>query len=213
LSFYFLRDADPAHRNAKSIELLDPYAKPDRDLARVDSFERDPRAESARQDFQPSKPPQPYDVETIRGDFPILRERVQGRPLVWLDNAATTQKPQVVIDRISEFYMRENSNIHRAAHTLAARATDAYEAARQSVRRFLNASSAEEIVFVRGTEGINLIAQTWGKRYVEAALDRSRISNVELHADRRLAERCGHRLRALPIATGDGDRRTFLRER
>ncbi len=84
---------------------------------------------------------QPFDVQAIRRDFPILQERVHGKPLIWLDNAATTQKPQSVIDRLSHFYAHENSNIHRAAHELAARATDAYEAAREKVRRFLNASS------------------------------------------------------------------------
>src|SRR5262249_11732033 len=106
-----------------------------------------------------------FDANSIRRDFPILNERVNGRPLVWLDNAATTQKPRAVIERIATFYERENSNIHRAAHALAARSTDAYEGARETVRRFLNAPSTREIVFVRGaTEGINLIAQSWGKR-------------------------------------------------
>jgi len=92
---------------------------------------------------------------------------VNGRPLVWLDNAATTQKPQSVIDRLSYFYAHENSNVHRAAHELAARATDAYESAREKVRRFLNAPAAGEIVFVRGaTEGINLVAQSWGRQNI-----------------------------------------------
>jgi len=104
----------------------------------------------------------PFDPHLIRRDFPILQEQVNGRPLVWLDNAATTQKPNAVIDRLSYFYRHENSNIHRAAHTLAARATDAYESAREKVRRFLNASSTREIIFVRGTtEAINLVAQSW----------------------------------------------------
>ncbi len=105
----------------------------------------------------------PFDARTVRRDFPILQERVHGRPLIWLDNAATTQKPNAVIDRLAHFYRHENSNIHRAAHTLAARATDAYESAREKVRRFLNAPSTREIVFVRGTtEGINLVAQSFG---------------------------------------------------
>ncbi len=105
----------------------------------------------------------PFNVAAIRRDFPILAERVNGRPLIWLDNAATTQKPQAVIDRLAHFYAHENSNIHRAAHELAARATDAYEGARATVKQFLGASSAEEIVFVRGaTEAINLVAQSWG---------------------------------------------------
>ncbi|HEY6555323.1 MAG TPA: aminotransferase class V-fold PLP-dependent enzyme, partial [Vicinamibacteria bacterium] len=111
----------------------------------------------------------PFDVQAVRRDFPILAERVNGRPLVWLDNAATTQKPQAVIDRLTHFYRHENSNIHRAAHELAARATDAYESARGKVARFLGASSAEEIVFVRGaTEAINLVAKTWGAKNVGA---------------------------------------------
>ena len=93
----------------------------------------------------------PFDVHAVRRDFPILKERVNGYPLVWFDNAATTQKPQVVIDRVSYFYEHENSNIHRAAHELAARATDAYEKARDTVAHFLNASSSQEIIFVRGT--------------------------------------------------------------
>jgi cysteine desulfurase/selenocysteine lyase len=146
---------------------------------------------------------QAYDVEAIRADFPILQQRVEGRPLVWLDNAATTQKPYAVIERISQFYLRENSNIHRAAHTLAARATDAYEAARQSARRFLNASSAEEIVFVRGTtEGINLIAQSWGKRYIEAG-DEIIITHIEHHSNivpwQMLCAQTGAKLKVAPV--------------
>ena len=90
-----------------------------------------------------------FDAYVVRRDFPILSELVNGRPLIWLDNAATTQKPQSVIDRLTYFYQHENSNIHRAAHELAARATDAYEDARETVRRFLNAPSADEIVFLR----------------------------------------------------------------
>jgi cysteine desulfurase / selenocysteine lyase len=106
-----------------------------------------------------------FEVEAIRRDFPIMQERVHGKPLVWLDNAATTQKPQSVIDRLSKFYAHENSNIHRAAHELAACASDAYEAARDKVRRFINAGSVKEIIFVRGTtEGINLVAQSWGRQ-------------------------------------------------
>jgi cysteine desulfurase/selenocysteine lyase len=106
-----------------------------------------------------------FDVHAVRKDFPILQQRVNGKPLVWLDNAATTQKPRAVIDRISKFYAEENSNVHRGAHDLAARATDAYEAAREKVRRFLGAAAVEEIIFTRGTtESINLVAQTCGKR-------------------------------------------------
>ena len=95
---------------------------------------------------------------------------MNGKPLIWFDNAATTQKPQVVIDRLSYFYAHENSNIHRAAHELAARATDAYEEARNTVRRFIGASKDEQIIFVRGTtEAINLVAQSWGGKHLGRA--------------------------------------------
>jgi len=147
--------------------------------------------------------PPPFDVETIRRDFPILRERVHGRPLVWLDNAATTQKPQSVIDRLSYFYAHENSNVHRAAHELAARATDAYEAAREKVRRFLNAPSTREIVFVRGaTEGINLVAQSWGHQNIGKD-DEIVISWLEHHANivpwQMLCSEKEARLRVAPV--------------
>ena len=145
----------------------------------------------------------PFDAETIKRDFPILRERVNGRPLVWLDNAATTQKPQSVIDRLSYFYEHENSNIHRAAHELAARATDAYESARDKVRRFLNASSTSEIIFVRGaTEGINLIAQSWGRRNIRKD-DEIVITWLEHHANivpwQMLCSETGAKLRVAPV--------------
>jgi cysteine desulfurase/selenocysteine lyase len=144
-----------------------------------------------------------FDPAAVRRDFPILQERVHGKPLVWLDNAATTQKPRAVIDRLSTYYERENSNIHRAAHTLAARATDAYEGARDKVRRFLNAPSAKEIVFVRGaTEAINLVAQSWGRRNVGAG-DEIVISWLEHHANivpwQQLASEKGARLRVAPV--------------
>jgi len=147
--------------------------------------------------------PGPYDAATLRRDFPILREKVHGRPLIWLDNAATTQKPDAVIDRLSDFYRRENSNIHRAAHALAARATDAYEAAREKTRRFLNASSVNEIVFVRGTtEAINLVAQSWGRRNIGKG-DEIVITWLEHHANivpwQQLAAEKGARLRIAPI--------------
>ncbi|HVT08375.1 MAG TPA: family 2A encapsulin nanocompartment cargo protein cysteine desulfurase [Polyangia bacterium] len=144
-----------------------------------------------------------FDPHAVRRDFPILRERIHGRPLVWLDNAATTQKPQVVIDRLSSFYEHENSNIHRAAHTLAARATDAYEGARDTVRRFLNAPSPKNVVFVRGTtEAINLVAQSWGRRHVGPG-DEIVISWLEHHANivpwQMLAAEKGARLRVAPV--------------
>jgi cysteine desulfurase/selenocysteine lyase len=145
----------------------------------------------------------PFDVNLIRRDFPILAERVQGRPLVWLDNAATTQKPQSVIDRLQYFYEHENSNIHRAAHELAARATDAYEGAREKVRGFLNAASTNEIVFVRGaTEAINLVAQSWGRQNIGKD-DEIIISWLEHHANivpwQQLAGEKGARLRVIPV--------------
>jgi len=145
----------------------------------------------------------PLDPRLIRRDFPILQERVHGRQLIWLDNAATTQKPNAVIDRLSYFYQHENSNIHRAAHTLAARATDAYESAREKTRRFLNASSTREIVFVRGTtEGINLVAQAWGRRNVQKD-DEVVITWLEHHANivpwQQLCSEKGARLRVAPV--------------
>jgi len=144
-----------------------------------------------------------FDAHAIKREFPILQERVHGKPLIWLDNAATTQKPRAVIDRISSFYEHENSNIHRAAHTLAARATDAYEAARESVRRFVNAASVKDVVFVRGTtEGINLVAQSWGRTNVGAG-DEIVVTNLEHHANivpwQLLAQEKGARLRVVPV--------------
>lgn len=168
----------------------------------------EPGTERAPAGFESELPPltlpsSGYDVETIRRDFPILRERVNGRPLVWLDNAATTQKPQSVIDRLSYFYAHENSNVHRAAHELAARATDAYESAREKVRRFLNASSVREIIFVRGTtEGINLIAQSWGRRNIRPD-DEIVITWLEHHANivpwQMLCSERGAKLRVAPV--------------
>ena len=154
-----------------------------------------------------------FDVNAVRRDFPILRELVHGKPLVWFDNAATTQRPQQVIDRISYFYAHENSNIHRAAHELAARATDAYEGAREKVRRFINASSADEIIFVRGTtEGINLIAKSWGKRYIGKD-DEIVISWLEHHANivpwQQLCAETGAKLRVIPV---DDDGQILLDE-
>ncbi|WP_029043372.1 family 2A encapsulin nanocompartment cargo protein cysteine desulfurase [Cupriavidus sp. WS] len=145
----------------------------------------------------------PFDVNAIRRDFPILQERVNGRQLVWFDNAATTHKPQSVIDRLAYFYAHENSNIHRAAHALAGRATDAYEAARSKVQRFIGAASPEEIVFVRGTtEAINLIAKTWGAKHVGEG-DEIVVSHLEHHANivpwQQLAAQTGARLRVIPV--------------
>jgi cysteine desulfurase/selenocysteine lyase len=155
----------------------------------------------------------PFDVNLIKKDFPILQERVNGRPLIWLDNAATTQKPKAVIDRISYFYEHENSNIHRAAHELAARATDAYEEAREKVRQFLNAGSTNEIVFVRGaTEAINLVAKSWGEQHLQAG-DEIIVSYLEHHANivpwQQLAAKKGIKLRVIPV---DDDGQILLDE-
>jgi len=145
----------------------------------------------------------PFDVLAVRRDFPILQERVNGHPLVWFDNAATTQKPQSVIDRVAYFYAHENSNIHRAAHELAARATDAYEGARERVRRFIHAPEVEEVIFVRGTtEAINLVAQSWGGQHVQAG-DEIVVSHLEHHANivpwQQLAAAKGAKLRVIPV--------------
>lgn len=154
-----------------------------------------------------------FNAELIKKDFPILSETVNGKPLIWLDNAATTQKPKQVIERISYFYEHENSNIHRAAHELAARATDAYEAARQKVQHFLNAGSINEIIFVRGaTEAINLVAQSWGDQNLVAG-DEIIVSNLEHHANivpwKRLADKKGLKLRVIPV---DDDGQILLEE-
>ncbi|MGJ7579676.1 family 2A encapsulin nanocompartment cargo protein cysteine desulfurase [Variovorax sp. RHLX14] len=146
---------------------------------------------------------QPFDVHAVRRDFPILKERVNGRQLVWFDNAATTHKPQSVIDRIAHFYEHENSNIHRAAHELAARATDAYEGARERVRKFINAPDVNEVIFVRGTtEAINLVAKSWGGQHVGEG-DEIIVSNLEHHANivpwQQLASAKGAKLRVIPV--------------
>jgi SufS family cysteine desulfurase len=145
----------------------------------------------------------PFQVEAIRRDFPILHQTVHGKPLIWLDNAATTQKPSQVIEAIKQFYERDNSNIHRGAHTLAARATDAYELARQKVQRFLGAAAPEEIVFVHGaTEAINLVAQTYGRKYIDRG-DEIILSAIEHHANivpwQQLAAEKGAVLRVVPV--------------
>ncbi|WFS21146.1 family 2A encapsulin nanocompartment cargo protein cysteine desulfurase [Pseudomonas sp. 905_Psudmo1] len=162
-----------------------------------------PRLEKAPQHGGQPQTSSSFDVNAVRRDFPILQERVNGKPLVWFDNAATTQKPRQVIERISYFYEHENSNIHRAAHELAARATDAYEGARSTVRRFLGARSEEEIIFVRGaTEGINLIANTFGRKFIGAG-DEIIVSHLEHHANivpwQQLAAEVGAKIRVIPV--------------
>jgi cysteine desulfurase/selenocysteine lyase len=144
-----------------------------------------------------------FDVYALRADFPVLAESVRGRPLVWLDNGATTQKPDVVIERLNHFYRHENSNIHRGAHELAARATDAYEDAREKAAHFVHASSSDEVVFVRGTtEAINLVAQAWGGTHVGPG-DEILITWLEHHANivpwQQLCQATGARLCVAPV--------------
>ncbi len=144
-----------------------------------------------------------FDVWDIRRDFPILGRRVNGKPLVYLDNAATAQKPQVVIDTLDRFYREENSNVHRGVHFLSQLATEEYEKARVTVQRFLNAAEAREIIFVRGTtEGINLVASTFGRSQVKAG-DEILVSAMEHHSNivpwQMLCEEKGAVLRVAPI--------------
>ena len=143
------------------------------------------------------------NTDEIKKDFPVLQQKVNGHDLVWLDNGATTQKPNQVIDKISEYYRTYNSNIHRGAHTLAARATDAYEEAREKVQRFINAASSEEIIFVRGTtEGINLVAQSYGRQFLTPG-DNVIVSTLDHHANivpwQQVCHERGCELKAIPI--------------
>jgi len=148
-------------------------------------------------------PGRTFDVAKVREDFPILKQTVRGKPLVYLDNAATTQKPQAVIDALYRYYTEENANIHRGVHYLSEKATQAYEDARVKVQRFLNAAHGREIVFTRSaTESINLIAQTYGRTHVKQG-DEILISTMEHHSNivpwQMLCEEKGARLRVMPI--------------
>jgi cysteine desulfurase/selenocysteine lyase len=148
-------------------------------------------------------PARRFEVAAVRADFPILRRQVRGRPLVYLDNAATTQKPQAVIDAISRYYTETNANVHRGVHHLSELATEAYEAGRETVRRFFNARSAREIVFTRNaTESINLVAHSFGRLRVGAG-DEVVISTMEHHSNivpwQLLCQRAGAVLRVAPI--------------
>lgn len=143
------------------------------------------------------------DINHIRSQFPILHQEVNGKPLVYLDNAATTQKPQSVIDALSKYYQVDNSNIHRGAHTLAARATEFYEKTRVMVQEFIHAREAEEIIFTKGTtESINLVASTFGRRFI-ASGDEIMISSLEHHSNivpwQMLCEEKGAVLKIIPI--------------
>lgn len=144
-----------------------------------------------------------YKVQAIRKDFPILQQKVNGHPLIWFDNAATTQKPKAVIEALEKFYCQSNSNVHRGAHSLAAKATDAYETAREKVRQFLGASSATEIIFLRGTtEAINLVAQTYGRAVVGKG-DEILLTTMEHHSNivpwQMLRDATGATIKVIPI--------------
>ena len=144
-----------------------------------------------------------FDLARIREDFPILRQTVNGKPLVYLDNAATSQKPKSVIDTLVRYYNTENSNVHRGVHTLSQLATDDYEGAREKVRRFINAQDSKEIIYVRGTtEGINLVAQSYGRQNVGEG-DEIIISAMEHHSNivpwQILCQEQGARLLVIPM--------------
>jgi cysteine desulfurase / selenocysteine lyase len=152
---------------------------------------------------QTAPSPTALDIERIRRDFPILRREIRGKRLVYLDNAATTQKPQAVIDRIVKYYSEENSNVHRGVHYLSEIATEAYEEVRTIVKDFLNARDVKEIVFTRGTtESINLVVQSWGRRNVGAG-DEVIISAIEHHSNivpwQMLCDEKGAKLRIIPV--------------
>jgi cysteine desulfurase / selenocysteine lyase len=143
------------------------------------------------------------DWNRIREDFPILSQEVNGHPLIYFDNAATTQKPRAVVDALRQYYEQNNANVHRGLHELSSRATEAYESARQRVASYLNATSPDEIVFTRGTtESINLVAQAWGGRFLHPN-DIILLTEMEHHSNlvpwQLLAERSGARLRFLPV--------------
>ena len=151
----------------------------------------------------PDTAPPPLDVEALRRDFPVLGRSVHGKPLCYLDNAASSQRPRVVIDAISRYYENSHANVHRGVHALSQEATDLFEGARESVRRFINAASLREIVFVRGTtEAVNLVAQSWGRPRLGPG-DEIVVSHLEHHANivpwQMLCGQTGARLRVIPM--------------
>ena len=157
---------------------------------------------------QPLSTPPAFPIEAIRRDFPILDQEVHGKPLVYLDNAATTQKPLSVITSLDDYYRHYNSNIHRGVHTLSERATAAYEESRKKIKNFINAASTKEIIFVRGaTEAINLAAQSYGRSNLKAG-DEIIISEMEHHSNivpwQLLCEQTGAVLKIIPI-NDDGE--------
>jgi cysteine desulfurase/selenocysteine lyase len=146
---------------------------------------------------------QKLDIISIRNQFPILHQEVNGKPLIYFDNAATTQKPQSVIDALVKYYSHDNANIHRAAHTLAARSTDMFEDTRKTIQTFINANEAEECIFTKGvTESINLVAQTWGRKFLNAG-DEVIITTMEHHSNivpwQMICEEKGAILKVIPI--------------
>src|SRR5437870_968952 len=143
------------------------------------------------------------DWKAIREDFPILRERAHGHPLIYFDSAATSQKPQAVLDALRNYYEHNNANVHRGLHELSSRATEAYETSRQHVAKYIGAATADEIIFTRGTtEGINLVAQAWGGKFLRAG-DVILLTEMEHHSNlvpwQLLAARTGVRLRFVPV--------------
>ena len=143
-----------------------------------------------------------YDINAIRADFPALNQDINGSPLVYLDNGASTQKPQMVIDAISKFYTQDYANVHRGIHTLSQRATDQFEGARETVRQFINAKAIEEIVFTSGTtDSVNLIAASFGLAFINKG-DRILVSEMEHHSNivpwQILAERKGAHIDVIP---------------
>ncbi|HEX9623469.1 MAG TPA: cysteine desulfurase [Streptosporangiaceae bacterium] len=192
-SYYFVDEAP------SSLPAISPEAGPD-PAAQAPAWAAAPSSTSPA---APGPGDAVFMVDAVRSDFPMLTERVNGRPLVWLDNAATTHKPQPVIDRLRQFYAHENSNIHRGAHSLATQATDAYEDARAKVADFLGAATADSIVFTRGTtESVNLVAQTWGRANIGPG-DEIMISQLEHHANivpwQLLAEQTGATIKVIPV--------------
>ncbi len=148
------------------------------------------------------------DAESVRRDFPILDQQIRGKPLIYFDNAATSQKPVAVIEALSRYYERDNANVHRGIHELSNRATAGFEAARETAAKFLNAASPNEIVFTRGaTEGINLVAYSWGNKFLKSG-DVILLTEMEHHSNlvpwQLLAERTGARLAFLPVTGDDG---------
>lgn len=156
-----------------------------------------------------------YNVQAIRSFFPVLKRAVHNRPLIYFDNAATSQKPQEVIDALSNYYENYNANIHRGIHTLAEEATGAYEDTRKTVQQFINAAATEEIIFTRGTtESINLVAYTWGRKNI-AAGDEIIISEMEHHSNivpwQILCEEKNAVLKVIPVSeAGEIDRKSVV---